>query len=67
MTSQLTSAYAALFGDSQPVEVSLVELVLVLAEFSEDENEIFAAVDHMVETGSVRLAPSLGTRIPEAY
>lgn len=66
--SQVTSAFAALFEDSQPVEVSLVELVLILAELTEDENEIFATVDHMVETGTVRLAPSLGRPgIPEAY
>jgi len=65
--SLVTSAYAALFADAHPVEVSLVELVLVLSELTEDENEIFATVDHMVETGSVRLAPSLGTKLPEAY
>ena len=66
--SQLTSAYAALFGDAQPVEVTLVELVVVLAELTEDENEIFATVDHMIETGSVRLAPTFGDRtLPEAY
>lgn len=57
---------ATLLGDAPPVEVSLVELVLVLSELTEDEHEIFATVDHMVGTGSVRLAPSIGTRIPEA-
>ncbi len=65
--NQMTTAFAELFGDAQPVEVSLVELVLILSEFSEDENEIFATIDHMIETGSVRVAPSLGTSIPEAY
>ena len=53
--------------DTTP-EVSLVELVLVLSELTEDENEIFATVDHMVGSGSVRLKPFLGSeRIPEAY
>jgi len=52
---------------SQPIEVSLVELVMVLAECTEDVNEIFATVDHMVEGGSVRLTPVLsGGRVPEA-
>jgi hypothetical protein len=51
----------------QPVEVSLVELVLVLAELTEDEREIFATVDHMVSSGSVRLRPMLETEIPEAW
>jgi len=46
-------------GDARPVEVSLVELVLVLAELTEDTNEIFATVDHMVESGSVRIARAL--------
>jgi len=50
-----------------PVEVTLVELVTVLAELTEDENEIFATVDHMIAEGTVRIAPTLGTRIPEAY
>jgi len=51
----------------QPIEVTLVELVMVLAECTEDVNEIFATVDHMVERGSVRLTPMLcGGRIPEA-
>jgi len=67
--NSITSAYAELFEDAQPVEVSLVELVLILSELSEDENEIFAAIDHMIEEGSVRIAPSLGaaSRIPEAW
>jgi len=51
----------------QPVEVTLVELVMVLAGLTEDEGEIFAAVDHMVSTGSVRLKPVLEARIPEAW
>lgn len=58
---------ATTLGDASPIEVSLVELVLVLSELTEDENEIFATVNHMVGSGSVRLAPSIGTRIPEAY
>jgi hypothetical protein len=49
-----------------PVEVSLIELVLVLSELTEDEHEIFATVNHMVGSGSVRLAPSIGTRLPAA-
>lgn len=52
---------------SQPVEVSLVELVLVLSELTEDEHEIFATVSHMVDTGSVRLRPSIGQRVAEAW
>jgi hypothetical protein len=56
------------FEEVQPVEVTLVELVMVLAEITEDENEIFATVDHMIESGSVRITPTLTTtRIPEAY
>jgi hypothetical protein len=67
--NSITSAYAQLFDDAQPVEVSLVELVLILSELSEDEDEIFATIDHMIEEGSVRLSPSLqvGSRLPEAY
>ena len=49
-----------------PVEVSLIDLILVLAEITEDEHEIFATVHHMVEGGTVRLTPSIGARIPEA-
>jgi len=41
---------------TQPVDVSLVELVLVLSEITEDVDEIFSTVDHMLESGSVRLA-----------
>ncbi len=55
------------FEEVQPVEVTLVELVMVLAEFTEDECEIFATVDHMIERGSVRITPTLTTEIPEAY
>jgi hypothetical protein len=47
-------------------EVTLVELVTVLASLTEDENEIFATVDHMIEQGSVRIAPTLGRKLPEA-
>ena len=50
-----------------PIEVSLMELVLVLSEITEDEHEIFATVEHMVGSGSVRLIPSLEAKIPEAY
>jgi hypothetical protein len=39
-----------------PVDVSLVELILVLSEITEDVDEIFSTVDHMLETGSVRLS-----------
>jgi hypothetical protein len=53
--------------ETTPVpEVTLVELVTVLAELTEDEHEIFATVDHMIEQGSVRIAPTLGRKIPEA-
>ena len=55
------------FEEVQPVEVTLVELVMVLAEITEDEHEIFATVDHMIESGSVRITPTLTTKIPEAY
>ena len=55
------------FEEVQPVEVTLVELVMVLAEITEDEREIFATVDHMIESGSVRITPTLQARIPEAY
>jgi hypothetical protein len=51
----------------QPVEVTLVELVMVLAELTEDEREIFATVEHMIASGSVRITPTLQARIPEAY
>jgi len=55
------------FEEVQPVEVTLVELVMVLAELTEDETEIFATVDHMIASGSVRITPMLQARIPEAY
>ncbi len=55
------------FEEVQPVEVTLVELVMVLAELTEDETEIFATVDHMIESGSVRITPTLQARMPEAY
>jgi len=42
--------------DIQPVDISLVELILVLSELTEDIDEIFSTVDHMLETGSVRLS-----------
>ncbi len=45
--SELTSA---------PVDVSLVELVLTLSEITDDVDEIFETVDHMIEAGSVRLS-----------
>jgi len=38
------------------MEVSLVELILTLSEITDDIDEIFTTVDHMVETGSVRLS-----------
>lgn len=41
---------------TQPVDVSLVELVLVLSEITDDVDEIFSTVDHMIESGSIRLA-----------
>jgi len=41
---------------THPVDVSLIELVLVLSEITEDVDEIFSTVDHMLESGSVRLA-----------
>jgi hypothetical protein len=56
--SQGTSVRASARADIQPIEVSLVQLVLVLSELTEDEHEIFATVDHMVRSGSVRLARS---------
>ena len=55
------------FVEAQPVEVTLVELVMVLAELTECEREIFATVDHMIASGSVRIRPTLEARIPEAY
>jgi len=55
------------FEEVQPVEVTLVELVMVLAELTEDEREIFATVDHMVSRGSVRLRPMLDAKTPEAW
>ncbi len=39
-----------------PVDVSLVELVLTLSEITDDVDEIFETVDHMIEAGSVRLS-----------
>jgi len=53
--SHATSARATALANAQPIEVSLVDLVLVLSELTEDEHEIFATVHHMVNTGSVRL------------
>ncbi|MBW2713527.1 MAG: hypothetical protein JRC77_07225 [Deltaproteobacteria bacterium] len=41
---------------TEPMEVSLVELILTLSEITDDIDEIFTTVDHMVETGSVRLS-----------
>jgi hypothetical protein len=41
---------------TEPVEVSLVELILTLSEITEDVDEIFSTVDHMIESGSVRLS-----------
>ncbi len=40
-----------------PPEVSLLELVMVLAEITESSDEIFATVDYMLARGSVRLRP----------
>jgi hypothetical protein len=54
-----TSVRATALAEAQPIEVSLVQLVLVLSELTEDEHEIFATVHHMVSTGSVRLARSV--------
>ena len=55
------------FEEVQPIEVTLIELVMVLAELTEDEAEIFATVDHMIESGSVRITPTLQAGLPEAY
>jgi hypothetical protein len=41
---------------TEPVEVSLVELILTLSEITDDIDEIFTTVDHMIESGSVRLS-----------
>jgi hypothetical protein len=58
--SRPTPARATALAEAQPIEVSLLDLVLVLSELTEDEHEIFATVQHMVGTGSVSLTSSVG-------
>lgn len=49
----------SLLENSSHLEMSLVDLVLILSEFSEDEGEIFDRVDNLVGSGRVHLTPIL--------
>jgi phage terminase Nu1 subunit (DNA packaging protein) len=41
--------------DTQPVDVTLLELVDVVNEIADNEDEVVATVIYMIERGSVRL------------
>jgi hypothetical protein len=51
-----------MFAGPEPLEASLVELVLAASAVSEDENEIFDWVDGLLAGGRVRLRPHLRAR-----
>jgi len=44
-----------LLEGTEPLDASLVELVLLASECSEDQGEIFDSVDRLFEAGRVRL------------
>ena len=45
------------------IQITLFDLIQVLAEVTDDEQEIVSTVIHMVRTGRVRLTGSFGDRI----
>jgi len=45
-------------GANASVSTTLLDLVRVLSEITDDENEIVATVIHMLRTGSVKLTGS---------
>ncbi len=42
-------------SETAPIEISLAKLIVTLSEFTEDMDEIFAAIDGLVGTGQVVL------------
>jgi hypothetical protein len=51
----------------QPHPCTLLELVRVLSEITEDENEVVATVIHMICSGSVRLLGNFRDSRPEDW
>ena len=52
---------------SEPIATTLLELVRTIGEITDDDREIVATVQHMLETGKVRLTGNFRGLPPERF
>jgi hypothetical protein len=65
-TNMSSAAVSRPVAEIEPHPCTLLELVQVLAEITDDEREIVATVLHMLRSGSVRLIGNFrGSRLDE--
>lgn len=55
MSAAALSPVVQIVGQSNPSEITLLDLVQAVSEFATSEEELIATVLHMLQTGRVRL------------
>jgi hypothetical protein len=58
-------AAPATLSHSRPADVTLLELVRVLGELTQDDSEVVAVALHMIRSGSVRLCGSFRGQVED--